>query len=175
MKIRRATVSDVRMLMALNQSVQDMHADAYPERFRRDAPEEIVQQAFNAMIQAPSSYWLVAEEDEPMAFLSAEFREREASWCLTAHRVCYLAGLVVAPGFRCRGIARALFDELRREVDARGFTSIELDVWAFNEPARHVFTRLGFRPLAERMTLPASQPSKPAPPSSESNVPKRER
>jgi diamine N-acetyltransferase len=159
MKIRIATVSDAPALVALNQSVQDMHADAFPERFRRDAPEETVEHAFGAMIQAPSSYWLVAEEDQPVAFLSAEFRERDESWCLVRHRVCYLAGIVVAPRFRRRGIARALLDELRREAYARDVTSIELDVWVVNEQARQVFTRLGFRGVMERMTLSAKTPN----------------
>ena len=74
MKIRKAIVSDTPVLVALNQSVQDMHADAFPERFRRNVPEETVEDAFSAMIQAPSSYWLVAEDDQPIGFLSAEFR-----------------------------------------------------------------------------------------------------
>ncbi len=159
MKIRTATVSDARALVALNQSVQDMHADAIPERFRRDVPEETVEHAFRAMIQAPSSYWLVTEEDQPIAFVSAEFREREESWCLVRHRVCYLAGIVVAPRFRRRGIARALLDEVKREADARDVASIELDVWAFNEQARQAFTRLGFRVVMERMTLSARTPN----------------
>ncbi len=159
MKIRKATVSDAPVLVALNQSVQDMHADAFPERFRRNAPEETVERAFGAMIQAPSSYWLVAEEDQPIAFLSAEFRERDESWCLVSHRVCYLAGIVVAPRFRRRGIARALLDELKREADARGVTCIDLEVWAFNEQARQVFSSLGFRGMMERMSLPAEKPN----------------
>lgn len=157
MKIRKATVADVPVLVALNQSVQDMHADAFPERFRRNAPEKTIEHAFSAMLQAPSSYWLVAEEDQPIAFLSAEFRERDESWCLVAHRVCYLAGIVVASRFRRRGIARALFGELKREADVRGVTCIELDVWAFNEQARQVFTSFGFRGMMERMTLDAEK------------------
>lgn len=157
MKIRKATVADIPVLVALNQNLQNMHAEAFPERFRRNVPAETVERAFRAMIQAPSSYWLVAEEDQPIAFLSAEFREREENWCLVAHRVCYLAGIMVAPPFRRKGIARALLGELRREADARGVTSIELDVWAFNEQAKQAFTSLGFCGIMERMTLGAEE------------------
>jgi ribosomal protein S18 acetylase RimI-like enzyme len=153
MNIRKATISDVPLLVALNQSIQDLHAQAFPERFRRNPPRETVERAFGAMIQASSSYWLVAEEDEPIAFLIAEFREREESWCVVAHRVCYLAGIVVAPAFRQRGIARALLEELKREAAARGVPQIELDVWAFNAEARQAFASLGFRTLMERMTI----------------------
>jgi len=153
MKIRKATVADVPVLVALNQSVQNMHADAFPERFRRDVPAEAVECAFEAMIHAPSSHWLVAEEDQPIAFLSAEFRQRDASWCVVAHRVCYLAAIVVDARFRRRGIARTLLGELQREAAARGVTCIDLDVWSFNGQARQSFANLGFRGIMERMTL----------------------
>jgi len=168
MKIRQATVSDVPALVALNRVAQDLHADAFPERFRRDAPEQVVADAFAAMIGASSSYWLVAEEEQPVAFLSAEFREREESWCLVSHRVCYLAGIVVAPGYRRRGIARTLPAGLKREADARNVTRIELDVWAFNDEAKEVFVKLGFHRLMERMALsdegPNNKALQPTPP-----------
>jgi ribosomal protein S18 acetylase RimI-like enzyme len=110
------------------------------------------------MLAVPSSYWLVAEDEEPIGFLSAEFREREESWCLVSHQVCYIAGIVVAPRSRRKGIARALVDQLKREVQARGVSGIELDVWAFNKEARQAFLKLGFSPLMERMTLAAEKP-----------------
>ena len=112
------------------------------------------------MIDAPGGYWLVAERVEygqVVAFLSAEFREREETWCTVARRICYLAGIVVAPAFRKQGIARALLGELQREAAPRGAASIELDVWAFNEQARPVFASLGFRGVMERMTLAANR------------------
>jgi len=137
-----------------------MHAIAYPERFRRDSSVDVVARAFGAMIDAPTSYWLVAEDEQPIGFLSAEFRERDESWCLVSHQVCYLAGIVVAPGLRRRGIARALLAELKREVAVRGVAFIELDVWAFNESAREVFIKLGFQRLMERLTLTVGKTSK---------------
>jgi ribosomal protein S18 acetylase RimI-like enzyme len=156
MKIRKAVDSDIRVLVGLNRSVQDQHAAAFPERFQRDAPAELVERAFRASIQSPNSCWLVAEVDQPIAFLSAEFRDREANWCAVAQRVCYLAGIVVAPEFRRQGIARALVAELQREAAARGAAGIELDVWAFNDQAKRAFASLGFCTVMERMTLTAT-------------------
>jgi hypothetical protein len=47
---------------------------------------------------------------------------------------------------------------LQREADARGVNSIEVDVWAFNDEAREVFVKLGFRRVMERLTLSAETP-----------------
>jgi diamine N-acetyltransferase len=153
MKIRLATIADISALATLQQSVQEMHAEAFPERFRRNVPAETMERAIRDMLQTPSSYWLVAEDEQPIAYLNAEFRERDESWCAVAQRVCYLAGIAVAPNFRRRGIARALVAELKREADARGVAAIELDVWAFNDEAQHVFSSLGFRTIMQRMSL----------------------
>ena len=138
-----------------------MHAAAHPDRFRREVPDEAVARAFAAAIEAPSSYWVVAEEEgETVGFLSAEFREREESWHSVARRGCYLAGIAVAPRFRRTGIARALVADLRREAAARGVGCVELDVWAFNEVALQMFSRLGFRGVMQRMALPVEEPTK---------------
>ena len=166
MKIRQATVSDVPVLVALNGIAQDMHADAFPERFKRDAPKQVVADAFTAMIQSSTSYWLVAEEEQPTAFLSADFCERPESWHSVSRRVCYLAGIVVAPDYRRRGVARTLLAALKREADARGVDCIELDVWSFNDEAREVFSKLGFNRLMERMALSTKGPSRTAEPTS---------
>lgn len=161
MRIRRATAADAPALVALNQSVQELHARALPDRFRSNVPAETMERAFAEMILAPSAFWLVAdaaddgENGQPIAFLSAEFRERVETWCAVAQRVCYLSGIAVAPQFRRRGIARALLTELQREATARGASCIDLDVWAFNAAARQAFERLGFCGVMERMTLRA--------------------
>ncbi len=170
MKIRKATVADSRALAALNRSVQDMHADAFPEKFRRNAPEESVARVFSTAIQAPSSYWIVWEERGPIAFLCAEFRTHDESWSVIAHTVCYLSGIVVAPQFRRKGIARALIDELKREAGTRCVTSIELDVWAFNGDAKRAFSTLGFRGLRERMTLAVNKPNQSSEPAAQMAV-----
>ena len=173
MKIRRATVSDVPRLVSLNRDVQEMHAEAFPERFRRDAPENAVARAFSAMIESPSSYWLVAEGEQPTGFLSAEFIERDESWCVVPHRMCYLAAIVVAPAFRRRGIARALLAELKREAISRGVDRIELDVWAFNDAAKQAFASLGFHSVMERMALSTKKkPNKAPEPTSGSVTPR---
>lgn len=155
MNVRKAKIEDAPALVALNDEVQARHAAAFPEKFRRDAPRKDVEAAFRNMLESTTACWFVAEDEgQPIAFLSAEFRERSESWCLVAHRACYLAGIVVASTHRKQGIARMLLEALQQEAAARAATSIELDVWSFNEEARQAFASLGFQTVMERMALP---------------------
>ena len=153
MKIRPAVASDVLALVRLNQSVHDMHAASVPEIFRQNPPEKVVADAFSSGLESVSSFWLIAEDDEPCGFLSAEFIDRPETWYMVHHRVCYLSCLVVASARRRRGIARALLAELKRESSSRGVARIELDAWAFNNEAKRAFVSLGFRTVKERMAL----------------------
>ena len=164
MIIRRATVADVPARVALNRVAQSLHATGDPRTFRRDPPDRLVAQAFEAAIEASGSYWLLAEVKRPAGYLSAEFRHRDESWCMISHPLCYIAGIVVAPEYRRRGVARALLGELSREASVRGVARIELDVWSFNAAARKAFVSLGFRPAMERMTLSSCGPNNPAEP-----------
>lgn len=154
MEFRQATPADIPALAQLNDQVQQLHAAAFPERFRLKVPPAEMERALLSQLQAPAAYWLVAEEEQVIVgFLSAEFRDRPETWCTVAQRICYLAGLAVAPAARRRGVARALLGELSREVAARGAMGPELDVWAFNEGAQAFFRSCGFRTVMERMSL----------------------
>ena len=73
MKIRRATVSDIPALIALNRIVHAIHFAAYPDIFRPDPPDKVVAEAFRSSIETPSSCWLLAEEEQILAFLHADF------------------------------------------------------------------------------------------------------
>ena len=154
MKVRKATTSDVSAIVALNREVHSRHSEAFPEVFRANPSDEEVTEAFGAVIDAPSGCWFVASEDQTViGYLSAEFREREETWCRTAQRVCYLGGIVVDPTFRRKGVARELVAALKREAAKRDTAQIELDVWEFNDDAQKAFADLGFEPLMQRMRL----------------------
>jgi ribosomal protein S18 acetylase RimI-like enzyme len=157
MEIRQATMADIPVLVALNRIVHTMHVEAFPGTFRRDPPDEVVSGAFKAAMESPTSYWLLAEEERAVGFLSADFRQRGETWHMMAHRVCYIGAVVVEAGCRRKGIARALLAKLKDEARSREVTRIELDVWAFNVEARRAFASLGFRPVMERMALPVER------------------
>ncbi len=55
-----------------------------------------------------------------------------------------MMNIAVHPGHRRRGIAESLIDYLIRELKNRGSSSLTLEVRASNEPAKHLYEKLGF-------------------------------
>jgi ribosomal protein S18 acetylase RimI-like enzyme len=158
MKIRPAIASDIPALIALNAIAHVPHAKAFPDQLRAHIPPEMIASFFAEKLKSPSSCYLIAEEGEPIGALRSNFLDVAESWQSLAKRVCYIAGIVVVPAFRRRGVASALFEHIEREAIARGAT-IELDVWDFNDEAKEFFTKLGFKPVSERMYLHPKRPN----------------
>ena len=63
----------------------------------------------------------------------------------TAAEFAHLNELGVLPGYRRRGSARKIFDDLFRECSDRGCDTMSLEVRCSNLPARTLYGLLGFR------------------------------
>src|SRR5215468_7451564 len=90
---------------------------------------------------------------EPAGYVYAEIaRWPETSLCY-AHAMIYLHHISVAAPCRQRGVGRALVEAVRRIGAQHGISTLALDVWSFNEPARRFFRRCGLAPYNERLWI----------------------
>lgn len=153
MKIRSAGLPDIETLITLNSFVQSLHASAIPLLFKDKPAAADIATAFQKMLSDPSAIWLLAEDEQPLGYLYAQFHEREENWFRPATRICNISHIVVSPHARRKGVAKNLIAALAQEANQRGFTRIELDVWSFNHEARAAFIKLGFHVFNERMEL----------------------
>jgi ribosomal protein S18 acetylase RimI-like enzyme len=74
----------------------------------------------------------------------------------TAH----IAQLAVDPSYRRKGLAAALVDEASRRAAAAGCWRVTLLVAENNQPARHMYARLGFEPTATFVYATRSAPNR---------------
>jgi RimJ/RimL family protein N-acetyltransferase len=92
-----------------------------------------------ALRRHPDAAVFVAEEDgEIIGRLSIARDPHQAS-----RHVADL-GLMVADGYRRRGIGRALLEEAVAWAHAAGVLKLELHVFPWNKPAIHLYERFGF-------------------------------
>ncbi|MGA9840115.1 MAG: GNAT family N-acetyltransferase [Thermoplasmata archaeon] len=81
-------------------------------------------------------------------------------------RAGYVSMVMVDPGYRRRGHARALLERARAATQSTGRKFVALDVLAQNAPARALYERIGYRPLRESSYLVREPgPVEPGPPS----------
>ena len=146
--LRRATADDVEFL-----------ADAWYAMLEEDrllAPRvdpqwrSYITADFRTGISGGSQLWIVAEEERRIVATGAAFfRGGRSSLALTG-LTATLAGVYTFPGFRRRGLARAVVGRLIELCRTRGCRFVRLRA---SEQGRPLYEQLGFVP-GDEMVLP---------------------
>jgi len=144
--IRKATEQDIDAILALNRQIGQLHFEQVPEVFCPPSPED-------------RAFLLGAIADEARlfcvavvaGFLTARIDLNESVPFLSKLPVCRITTVVVDEGQRSRGIGRALIAHGDQWGKARGASQLRLEVMAFNERARALYERLGFKAQSQTM------------------------
>ncbi|MEJ1159091.1 GNAT family N-acetyltransferase [Prosthecomicrobium sp. N25] len=156
----REAVAD--LAAALNREEVAAHRQAghpFAEGFARDraGAASPVLQVFAAARQHRGLV-LVACAERPVGYLALSV-EAGLSPRGGTGPIGYVAGLMVEPAYRGRGLGRRLLDEARRFARERGLAALVLSVSTDNPGARRFYEREGFLPFATAMMAdPAAWP-----------------
>ena len=151
--IRTATIADAEILARLNVFVQELHADARPDRFRRTRPDDVAGWYRAVLSQPGARAWVADDPGSPVGYLLALVHERPSNPLVHGRRWCEIDQIAVAPERRRRGIATALVRKAVSAAQDEGIADIEVSSWSFNEAAQSLFQRLGFVPMMTRFEL----------------------
>ncbi|MGL6521314.1 N-acetyltransferase family protein [Aeromonas dhakensis] len=150
LEIRKAREQDIDAILELNRQIGEIHFAQAPQVFCPPSPEE---RAFLlAAIAAEGRLFCVAEQDGAVAgFLTARIDINETIPFLSKEPICRIGTLVVDEGHRSRGIGKALIAHCDEWGKAQGASQLRLEVMAFNERAKALYERLGFKILSQTM------------------------
>jgi ribosomal protein S18 acetylase RimI-like enzyme len=146
--VRNASVTDLGVIIWLNQVVQNLHAALYPEDFKEVADPSAVGVFFAGRLTDPNCALGIAEADGvPVGYVWFELQVRPETPFTPSRRRIYVHHVSVAPEARRRGIATALFHFVEQRAASENIREIALHAWAANLDAQHFFGSLGFVPL----------------------------
>ncbi|HDZ8842218.1 MULTISPECIES: GNAT family N-acetyltransferase [Aeromonas] len=150
LEIRKAREQDIDAILELNRQIGEIHFAQAPQVFCPPSPEE---RAFLlAAIAAEGRLFCVAEQEGSVAgFLTARIDINETIPFLSKEPICRIGTLVVDEGHRSRGIGKALIAHCDEWGKAQGASQLRLEVMAFNERAKALYERLGFKILSQTM------------------------
>ena len=151
--IREAVLGDERLLADLNRCVQDAHVGNRPDSFKPSVLEEVAEW-FRTFLQNSSAHiWIAEEQGEAVGYVTSLVQERPENPFCRSRRWCEIDQIVVAPGFRRRGIGSALIQKAVATAATEGIPMVELVTWSFNEEAQGTFRKLAFAPKLVRWEL----------------------
>ena len=139
MEVRRATVSDLDVVLALLRSQYEEHAIVVPQM--------ALTAAVRAVTLHPSRGTILLADDAKIVGLAA----LAYTWTLEhGGRVAWLDELFVVPEQRGRGIGQVLLQHALVIAEEMGCRVVQLEVETGHERAEHLYLRAGFTPVKRR-------------------------
>jgi ribosomal protein S18 acetylase RimI-like enzyme len=152
-RVREATADDYGSMCELFNEIDALHRDHLPRIFQQPpgAPRE--KDYYLGLLADENVALLVAESGSDLVgYVHAIIKDAPAFPILVPRRYAVVDAVVVRSGSQFHGIGRRLMDEVQAWAIAKGATSIELNVYEFNEPAISFYERLGYRTLSRKMS-----------------------
>ena len=150
-RVWKATPEDahhvVRLLLAFR--------EWYGKPATAEAEAQFADTVCRILVRDDAEY-LLACSSPPTPDAVIQIRYRPSVW--TGSEDCWIEDVFVEEAARGKGLGRALVVEALQRARERGCGRAELDVDVVNEPARALYTALGFRDKSEGGSLLLQRP-----------------
>lgn len=155
MHLRQAALDDAALLAALNEPVQQIHAEHRPDWFKPHQVTAELIEFYMKLLSDPACTTFIAVDDQrACGYMVCRLMRRPESPFTHAIAALYIDQLSINPEDRQRGIGALLMQRAVELARAMGIRRVTLDVWAFNHNAQEFFTAQGFTPFLLRMEMP---------------------
>jgi len=147
------TLQQITGLVNVNQFVQSLHAEQYPTIFKTTLNEAETCSFFATLLEKPDHSLRVAIMDEQVVGYIWFTHIVKAENLFKYKREFILIHMIgVAEQFQSHGIGRTLLQTAYDKANELNIQEIQLDSWAFNQPAHQFFEKQGFILLRKQMS-----------------------
>lgn len=152
--IDTANTSDFYAVNSIVKEGQDEHAEALPHIFKK-IDQVMPESYFEELLEDPDFEILVVRENGVVvAFAVMEIKEAPPFESMTPRKYAYMNDFGVKNSNQRKGIGRVLFDECVEWSKNKGASSLDLNVWEFNQNAISFYESQGLKSVSKKMTLP---------------------
>lgn len=132
----------------------DEHALALPHLFKK-VEHAMPRSYFNELLADPDSDVLVATLNEEMVgFAVMELKVAPDFDSMMPRVFAYMNDFGMKESYQKRGYGKELFDACVKWAKQRGASSLDLNVWEFNQNAITFYSQRGLESVSRKMTLP---------------------
>lgn len=144
--VRLAKKEDLKAVNKIRKEVYLLHAKGRPDIFQPKWAEKNQMEYLQTYLSDEKLLLYVCERDSKvLGYAMVEKKEKQKSVYSNERKWCEVSDLGVSEKQRGKGVGTELFDFLKKEIKAMGYSRIELNVWEFNENAVHFYDKIGFK------------------------------
>ncbi len=151
MNIRRANANDYNSMCVLFDETDRLHRDHLPHIFQEPSGEGRQGYYLSLIADENVALWVAEAGGKVVGFVQAIIRDTAAIPVLVPRRYAIVDSIVVKSGYQRQGIGGRLMDKAQEWAIVKGATSIELNVYEFNESAITFYEGLGYQTLSRKM------------------------
>lgn len=131
--VRFAAPEDAEAINVLRKEVNDLHVAGRPHHFKGGFGPEL-RDHVQMYLTGEIGYAAVDEADgQIIGMVMVDYIDRPESPYRYAERFAHIAEICVDAQHRRQGVGKRLMDFVKADAKAKGFSRLELDVWAFND------------------------------------------
>lgn len=150
MQILLATKNDVKDIARLSFEVGKMHDEAMPEYFRPTTKLEHFRIISEMLDDVNICIFKAVSEGEVCGFLCLFMPDKPRNGFIHA-RTGVILNFGVDESYRRRGIGTQLILYAEEYLLSKGIDAMELDVFMFNEKARKLYEKMGYKVTEQHM------------------------
>lgn len=146
--LRKAEEKDIDRLNALLYQVAKIHADGRPDIFKHAEKKYTTEELGDILADENTPVYVYTDEkDIVLGYCFCVVKISAEGHVLQARKSLYIDDLCVDEVYRGQHIGEALYHYVRGIAKEKGFDSVTLNVWDFNETARKFYEKMGMLPL----------------------------
>ncbi len=131
--VRFAAPQDAEAINVLRKEVNDLHVAGRPNHFKAGFGKELQDHVYMYLAGGFGYAAVDEEEGQIVGMVMVDYIDRPENPYRYAERYAHIAEICVDEKHRRQGVGKRLLDFVKADAKAKGFSRIELDVWAFND------------------------------------------
>lgn len=155
LKIREATSNDYIDISNLVLEVHNLHVQNRPDLYL-EVDNPFLKDRFEDLLKSDNTKLFVAEDthsNELVAYSIVQIMTSRAIPILIPLKFAYIDDFCVKSTYQKNGIGKLLFNHVVDYAKTEGASSLQLNVWEFNEKAINFYESLGMTTRNRRMEL----------------------
>lgn len=149
--IKIEACENAELLSDLNEELQNLHHELYPDQFKKHRKVDIVPALAKMLSQKHCHGYVAYVNEEPAGYIVVMINQRPENAFQNEMLILHLDQIFVKEEMRPHGVASAFMEKLKSIAVEIGANRIQLDHWSANDRARRFFRKSGFTCYNERM------------------------
>lgn len=136
---------DVETIARLNEPVQTLHHELYPERFKKYNYKEVYEYFMKIIDEENQHFYVAYLDNTAVGYIWFTEIQKQGTAFSKKDHYTYIQQVSVSENYRGNGIGKQLFNEVLDFAQEKSIRRIGLDYWVKNVHAKSVYERLGFK------------------------------